>query len=87
MQHSFRIICVALKVSKIKVMGILSEEATLFAFLLSMDQLIKERICFSRSKFFPLRVDPILNKYLIQRSKQEFMQVNITFGQEAGGIS
>ena len=26
-----------------------------------------------------------LKSYLVQRSKQEFMQVNITFGIEAGG--
>ena len=38
--------------------------------------LFKERICSSRSKFFPIRVDPISNSYLILRNKQEFMQVN-----------
>ena len=36
-------------------MGILSGEATLFIFLI-MGQLLEERICSFRSKFFPLRV-------------------------------
>ena len=45
-------------------------------------QLLKERICSSRSKFFPLRVDPISDSYLIQRSKQKFMQVNKTLFSE-----
>ena len=31
------------------------------AFLLSEGQLLKERICSSRSKFFPIRVDPFLS--------------------------
>ena len=34
-----------------------------------------ERICSARSKFFPLRVDPMSNS--IQRYKQEFMQIYI----------
>ena len=32
-------------------------------------QLLKERICSSRSKFFPFRVDFMLKSYLIHRSK------------------
>ena len=32
---------------------------SIFASLLNIGQLLKERICFCRSKFFPLRVDPI----------------------------
>ena len=42
-----------------------------FASLLSWGQLLKERICSSRSKFFPYRVDPMAKSYLIQRNKQE----------------
>ena len=59
---------------------ILSEEANLlvYASLLNRAQLLNERICSFRSKFFPLRVDPILKSYLIQRSKQKFMSINVT---------
>ena len=32
----------------------------IFGALLNRWQLLKERICFCRSKFFPLRVDPLL---------------------------
>ena len=48
---------------------------------------LKQRICSSRSKFFPLRVDPMSKSYIIQGRKQEFMQVNIIlfFRIEAGG--
>ena len=48
-----------------------------FASFHSRSQTLKERICSSRSKFFPLRVD-ISKSYLIQRSKQEFIQSNIS---------
>ena len=47
-----------------------------FAFPFSRGQLSKERICSSRSKFFPLRVDPFKKATLC--GKQEFTQVNIT---------
>ena len=46
--------------------------------ILSVGQHSKERICSSRNEFFPLRVDPISKNYPIQRSKQEFIQVNVT---------
>ena len=49
-----------------------------FASFLARGQPLKGRICSSRSKFFPLRVDPILKSYLVQRSKQEFLQTDIT---------
>ena len=39
-----------------------------FVSLFSRGQLLKERICSSRSKFFPLKVDPRSKSYLIQRS-------------------
>ena len=44
-----------------------------------MDQLLQKRICSSRSKFFPLRVDRTSNSYLFQRSKQEFMQNKLSY--------
>ena len=50
--------------------------------LFSTGQLFKERICSSGSKFFPLRVDSISKSNLIQRSKQEFMQLNIALFSE-----
>ena len=67
-------------------MDILSEEATSFASLCSGGQLLKGRICSSRSKFLPLRVNPISESYLylIQRSKQEFLQDNKTLFSEKG---
>ena len=55
---------------------------TIFASPFNMVLLLKERICSNRSKFFPLRVDPMSKSYLIQRNKQEFMQVNITLFSE-----
>ena len=58
-----------------------------FACLFSRGQLLKERICSCRSKLLALRVDPMSESYITQRSKQEFMQVNITFFREdAGGV-
>ena len=39
----------------------------IFAFLLTRDQLLKERICSGRSKFFPLRVDPNLIRFSFSR--------------------
>ena len=50
---------------------------TFTVFLPSRGQLLKERICSSRSKFSPLRIDPISEYYLIQKSKQEFMKFNV----------
>ena len=40
-------------------------------------QLLKERICSSKCKFFPFRVDPMSKSYSIQRSKQVYMHENI----------
>lgn len=38
------------------------------------------------ANFFPIRVAPISKTYLIQRSKQEFMQVNVLlFPQKEAG--
>ena len=53
--------------SSIKVMSLLSEEATLLfvASLLSRDQLLKDRICPYRGKVFPLKVDPPPKSYLV----------------------
>ena len=53
------------KISEVKVHGYfpISGEATLifiFASHLISGQLLKKRICSPRSKFFPLREDPIL---------------------------
>ena len=49
--------------------GILLEEVTVlyFASLLWRGQLLKERICSLRSKFFPLRVDPISKELFSSR--------------------
>ena len=50
--------------------------STIFAPLLSGGQLLKERICSYRSKFFPIRIDPDQRvTVLIQSSKQEFMTI------------
>ena len=38
-------------------------------------KLLKERICSIRSDFLPLKVYPFSLRYLIQKSKQEFMQL------------
>ena len=58
--------------------GVLSVPATLLS-RVRRDLLLKERICSSsRSKFFPLRVDPMPKGYPIQSSKNKFMQVNKT---------
>ena len=40
-------------------------------YLLNVDQLLKERICSHRSKFFPLRVDPVLEELCNWGSRQE----------------
>ena len=42
-----------------------------FAFLINGNELLKKRICSHRSKFFPLRVDPILEVFFIPKSKQK----------------
>ena len=65
-----------------EVMSILSEKEknlTIFASFRHGSQFLKVRICSSRSKFLPLRVDLISESYIIQRSKQEFMQLNKIF--------
>ena len=46
-----------------------------FASHLIRGWLLKKRICSHRSKFFPLRVDPFLKNFILQRSKQEVMKV------------
>ena len=55
-------------VINIKVNGYTLGEATLYFFIyashLIRGQLLKKRICSFRSKFFPLRVDPILKGLL-----------------------
>ena len=72
-------------------MGALSGEATLLvSFLppiLMGVKLLKERICFSRSKFSSLRVDPLLGAFVIQRSKQE-VQVKFfaEMAEKQGGV-
>ena len=43
----------------------------IFPFLLNRGQLLKERICSSRSKFFPLRVDLILEGHIKQTETYE----------------
>ena len=49
---------------------------------LQWGQLLKEKIHSSRSIFLPLWLDPISESYLVQRSKQEFMQVDKTLFSE-----
>ena len=46
----------------LRCLGTLSGEATLFIFAshLIRDRLLMKRICSHRSKFFPVRVDPVL---------------------------
>ena len=39
------------------------------------DQLLKDRICSSRSKFFPLRVELISRGFVIQEHKQKVVKV------------
>ena len=51
--------------------------STSFASIVSIDHFLKQSICSSMSKFFPLRVGPMSKSYPIYRSKQEYMQVNI----------
>ena len=53
-----------------------------FASLLTMGQLLKERICSFRSKFFPSRADPISKSHLIKRCQQKFMHVKTTLFSE-----
>ena len=50
-----------------------------FASFCTWGQLLKARICSSRSKFLPLKVDPISKSFHTQRSKQTFMQVITLF--------
>ena len=63
--------------TSIKVNGILAEEANLLSFFLVGVNSFWEKICSSWSKVFPLMAHLKSDSYLIQRSKQEFMQVNI----------
>ena len=51
-----------------------------YALLFNLGQLLKERICSKRSKFFPLRVEARLERlysafFILQGSKQEVMEV------------
>ena len=39
--------------------------------LLNEEQFLKKRICFHMNKFFPVRVDLNLERFVIQGSKQE----------------
>ena len=52
-------------------MGLSSSVAHIVNFRLNGGQPLKERICSLRSKFFPLKVDPILDGFVIQESKKE----------------
>ena len=66
-------------------MGIPSEKATLLFCLPSQQGStlkVKEFAPPSRSKFFPLRVDPMSKSYIIQRSKQEFVIVYVSLFSE-----
>ena len=58
-------------------MGVRGSNSTIFifAFLLNGDQLLKNRICSSRSKFFSLKVDPFLKGVIAQGCKQEVTKV------------
>ena len=60
-------------------MGVLTGEETgcylFFASLLNGSQLLMERICFSRSKFFPSRVDLSWKGFILQESKQNVTKV------------
>ena len=67
-------------------MGVLSEEATaIFAFFLSRGQLLKERIC-SWEQILSFKSRHHF-KELSQRSKQEYIQVNIAlFADKKPGV-
>ena len=58
----------------------------LFAFLLrrGRGQLLKERICSSRSKFFPFRVNPVSKSYHIQGINAS--KYNTILGEKSLGI-
>ena len=63
------------------------KQFTNYVFFYSRGLLVMERICSSRNKFFPLRVDPISKSSLIQRSKQEFVQTNMSlFSKKRKGL-
>ena len=47
----------------------------IFVFILKGDQLLRERICSSRSKFFPFRVDSFLRGFSSKEAKQEVTKV------------
>ena len=64
-------------------MGILAEGANATQLFLPLfsEGVNSERKEFApgpRSKFFPLRVDPISKSYIIQRGQQDFMHVKVT---------
>ena len=63
-------------------MGTLSGEATPVIFIaachIKWGYLMKDRICFPRSKFFPVRVDPTLGR-LRPSSKQTGSHANCLF--------
>ena len=46
-----------------------------FAFSSKWDQLLKERICSYRSKFFPLKADPFFKGFVEKESKQGVTEV------------
>ena len=58
--------CLLGLVSKFKVNGYTFRGSNstfiIFASLLTGDQFLKERICSSRNKFFPVRIDPLLGR-------------------------
>lgn len=56
-------------------MGMISDY--FFGLLSWYSQLLMKTVCSSKSKYYPVRVDPILKLYAINKSKQEFTQVNI----------
>ena len=49
----------------------------IFASLFNQDQLLKGRICSSRSKFIPLKVDLLMIGFIIQGNKQEIKIVKM----------
>ena len=62
--------------------AMLSDDSSCFACLLSMDQLLKKRICSFRSKFFPSRVD--LRAHSVSEANRSSCKFNITLFAERG---
>ena len=60
----------------------------IFVSLIIRGQLLKERICSSRSKFFSLRVYPFWLGYIVQRRKQEVQKLFpfVEIVEEQGGV-